>query len=205
MEFTLYIHGQINSNDNTRAIHKIRQELHYQLKHLWELDPWKKNGKYPWQKNKLEDIGLDVWKIENELFQERHGKNFICLAKANLNMYVELSFNFFVPKDTSFRDIDNKLKTLCDALKLPDKRKRKEDVPEEIKKWAQNKKENPLVCLLEDDDLIYKLSAETDFFLDGRKKFFESKENKSRHQMLCVINVKIKGNRDLGQYNDLII
>ena len=205
MEFTLYIHGQINSKDNPSAIHKIRRELHYQLNQLWKLDPWKKNGKNLWQKNPWEDIELDKWKIKNELFQKRHGKNFICLATSNLDMYVELSFNFFVPKNTSFRDIDNKLKTLCDALKLPDKRKRKKDSPKYIKSWVQNKKENPLVCLLEDDDLIYKLSAETDFFLDGRKKFFESEGNKYRHQMLCVINVKIKGNRDIDQYNDLIV
>ncbi len=61
-----------------------------------------------------------------------------------------------------------------------------------------------MICLLENDSLIYKLNTDTDYILemkDKTNKFFNS-----AHTLLCVINVKIKGNRSLPDiYADLIV
>jgi|ERR1035437_261645 hypothetical protein len=196
MEFTLYIKGKINSNGTAKEKHDLRLDFHHQLKLLWELDWWKKRrGEKKSKENWKEKIK------KNQLYKNGFGKHFICLVRSKMSTYVELNINFYVPKNTSFCDIDNKLKTICDALQFPTKT---------IKNWNQKGDEDPLICLLENDKLIYKLNADTDFILNeqffddrvGRKK---KNRNKIRNNMLCVINVKIKGNKFIGEYNDLIV
>jgi hypothetical protein len=56
-------------------------------------------------------------------------------------------------------DIDNQLKTLFDALKWP--RTAQEIEPG----WAPNQDEQPLHCLLQDDQYITRISVETDRWL----------------------------------------
>ena len=180
MEFTLYIQGQVNSDDS-QSKREVRLQFHKQLKLLWELPPWKKNNSSLWRENN----------DSNELYKKISGKDFIYLVSKDLDMYVVLKFNFFLPKYTSFRDIDNKLKTFCDALQLPSECD------------ASSISEDLFICLLENDELIYKLDVDTDFILDIKNQdesFFNG-----NHDMLCVINVKIKGNRYIDKYNDLII
>jgi hypothetical protein len=198
MEFTLFKHGQIKSKESPKGKHDLRIEFHYQLKKLWGLSSWDHDKNENWQKDPWKTNDLNLWKTNNKLYKEKLKKNFICLVTKDLDMYVELKVNFYVPKGTPFRDIDNKLKTICDALKLPDKDKQG-NIPEYIKYWEQMDEENPLVCLLEDDELIYNINADTDYLLGSQKEFLKRKE------MLCIINVKIKGNRYQGAYNDLIV
>jgi hypothetical protein len=183
MEFTLYLKTQVDSNDNAEGKHVIRQKFHKQLKLLWDLPPWKTKGSW-----KMPIAG-------NALYINKSGKHFICLATKEMDMYVELDIKFYVPTNTSFKDIDNKLKTICDALRLPQR--------DFIEKWSQEDYENPFFCLLEDDELIYKISAETDYVLDlvnTDEKLFAN-----RNEMLCLINIIIKGNRLIGDYSDLIV
>jgi Holliday junction resolvase RusA-like endonuclease len=178
MEFTLYIKDKVKSDD-AQSKREVRLQFHKQLKLLWQLDAWKNNNSSDWME------------VGNKLYVQKPGKNFVCLVRKTLDMYVELQFNFYLPMNTSFRDIDNKLKTFCDALQLPSESDALDIV------------EDPFICLLENDELIYKLTADTDFILDIKdddESFFNG-----RHDMLCIINVKIKGNRFIEGYNDLII
>jgi hypothetical protein len=199
MEFTLYIKDEVKSNGTTRQKHILRLKFHKQLKQLWELDWWSKgNSKVSWL----------VKSKRNKLYRKHLQKHFICLVRENMHTYAELSINFYVPKNTSFNDIDNKLKTICDALQLPNKSTNKNDNSKDnfkIENWEQKNAEYPLICLLENDNLIYKLNTDVDFILD--EDFFKNSDGRrNRNSMLCIINVKIKGNLQLEQeYNDLII
>jgi hypothetical protein len=57
-------------------------------------------------------------------------------------------------------DIDNRLKTLFDALRHPDKA---QELPAG---WVQHAGERPLHCLLDDDRLISRINVDTDRLLD---------------------------------------
>jgi hypothetical protein len=57
-------------------------------------------------------------------------------------------------------DIDNRLKTLLDALRIP-------EATENYSKRTPSAGEVPFFCLLEDDKLITKVSVETDRLLEA--------------------------------------
>jgi hypothetical protein len=59
-------------------------------------------------------------------------------------------------------DIDNRLKTLFDALRYPDK---SQEIPAD---WRPVVGEDPLFCLLEDDRLVTRVNVETDRLLAPR-------------------------------------
>jgi hypothetical protein len=79
-------------------------------------------------------------------------------------MYAGLEIDFLRPGPpgsllTSGGDIDNRLKTLFDALRVP----KASEIPSGD---APGPAEEPLHCLLEDDALIGSLAVGTDRFLD---------------------------------------
>jgi hypothetical protein len=81
-----------------------------------------------------------------------------------LCLIAELAITFLRPEPpgrivTQCGDIDNRLKTLFDALRMPEEEKEipKGDIP--------GGNENPFFCLLEDDNLITKVAVTTDRLL----------------------------------------
>jgi hypothetical protein len=187
MEFTLFHKGKVNDGktDNKKrkdVVHDIRLEFHRQLTALRHLPPLNDNHKDWFECSQ-----------ENKLFKAVDNKNFICLVSTDLKMYVDLHVDIFSAyKNRSFKDIDNKLKIIFDALQIPQK---KAELPNN---WTQSgKDENPLICLLSDDKLIYKLQVDTDYIL--QKEFFKHEE------IACFIKVKIKSNKYNLDYIDLII
>src|SRR3989454_630550 len=92
---------------------------------------------------------------------------FVCvpLVSEVVNLTAELDILFLRPQRPgaiigSAGDIDNRLKTLFDGLRLP--------LPGEIAPdEAPGAEEDPLYCLLEDDVLVTRLAVTTDQLLDG--------------------------------------
>src|SRR6185437_9442927 len=79
-------------------------------------------------------------------------------------MVAELSITFLRPEPpgslvTQGGDIDNRLKTLFDALRMP------KDISELPPGDAPAEGETPFFCLLEDDNLITKIAVNTDRLL----------------------------------------
>jgi hypothetical protein len=94
----------------------------------------------------------------------RCGYRFVPLVTKNLQLLCGLEILFLRP-DTpgailKSGDIDNRLKTLFDALRLPS------DGAELGGYSSPGDDEDPLFCLLEDDCLISKVSVETDALLE---------------------------------------
>ena len=163
MEFTLVYRGQLKAttpgNSRVREKQEIRRCFHVQLKELWKQEPL----------NKTEPSFLQIdAEKENNLLHEVAGFQFATLVSERIGLVAELNIMMLRPEApgaivTQGGDIDNRLKTLFDALKLP----KKEELPKDDKPGDG---EMPFFCLLEDDNLITGLSVTTDRLLVPGKR-----------------------------------
>ncbi|HMM86616.1 hypothetical protein [Azohydromonas sp.] len=157
MEFRLIYEGPLRGQ-GAKSTHKweIRRALHPQLQRLWQLRPLETLADsllaYPPRPDKVSVI------------VEKGGLHFAPLVTQRLNLYVELSVLLFrqQPRGTLITDggdIDNRLKTLLDGLRVPhgslEGRKTLPDEPDP----------DPMFCLLEDDSLVTKVSVESEQLL----------------------------------------
>jgi len=128
---------------------------------------------------------------DSKLIRKVGQTRFAFLVAKKLDMYAELDLDVLIPKgSTSFKDIDNKLKTVCDAFSLPGQAPRNSTAGDGIQ---------PFKYLLEDDHLIYRLNVNTEYLLASET--FEL----SNRQTMWIINVRIRGNRFDESYKDLIV
>ena len=165
--------------------HAIRRALHPQLKQLWEIN---KNlcGPDMWE-------NVATWgaaaahppKDITELSQAHsmYGWNFVPLVTEPMDLVCNLQILLLrrgnPGKVIQSGDIDNRLKTLFDALTLPTPHDRYAD------KFPQDG-ESPMFCLLADDRLVTHVSVETDQLLIPSE---QSIEDSNVH---IIINVKIR-------------
>jgi len=165
MEFRLIYDGPLEcaSRNDTRSKHKhgIRKIFHRQLKRLWETSPHLKQ----WLSK--EPFGVDakskVSVMEQTANTYRLGNHrFVPLSTCQLELGCSLDVLFLrydQPGQTLIQsgDIDNRLKTLFDALRMP-------KVGEYLDEPSPD--ENPFFCLMEDDSMITHLSVTTDVLLE---------------------------------------
>jgi hypothetical protein len=171
MEFRLVYEGELYSTqkdpvrgqpDKRREHkHEIRKKFHYQLERLWELTPFLKTGK-------SSGPGLSSYAQikppplpNKDTLAARHalyGFNFIPLVTRDLHLLCGIDILFLRPDPLGevlqSGDIDNRIKTLFDALRIP-------VAGEDYSKRTPEDDEKPFYCLLEEDKLITKISVET--------------------------------------------
>jgi hypothetical protein len=194
MEFTLVYQGPLKSNGSVKEKQSIRRELHKQLAELWKQEPLAGHVK---DKNiLLEHIVVDGNPAidPGAVIQEIGNFSFLPLVCTKLNLVAELNITFLRPEPpgqivTQCGDIDNRLKTLFDALRMPKN-------PSEIPKGdVPDAGENPFFCLLEDDNLIVKISVTTDRLLTAC-------DDSSFVNLLIAVRIKLTkmswNNMDLG-------
>lgn len=190
MELRLTYEGKLfgASRGSTRADHKhdIRRALHPQLRRFWQTHPVLKHARS--QPMMLGAYGVNdylttpfLWESLAEKY-ERVGYNFVPLVKEESMLICSLSI-LFLRADmpgaiVNSGDIDNRLKTLFDALRMPTN---KDEVPH-----GPGDDEKPFFVLLEDDKLITHLSVETDTILE------QVSENWDDNDVRLIISVKIK-------------
>jgi Holliday junction resolvase RusA-like endonuclease len=150
VDFTLIYEGPLATNSGPRQKHEIRRLLHPQLKELWTHPP-------------LSEV---YWKAHPGSAHLRTvaGHEFASIVHPEWHFNVRLRVLMLRPEPpgrvvTSGGDIDNRLKTLFDALACP---RHDQDVP---RSWVPEESERPLHCLLEDDGLISEVAVETDRLL----------------------------------------
>jgi hypothetical protein len=168
MEFSLYYRGPLKSNARPKDKHQVRQAFHKQLKILWSQSP-------------LTDFS-DLKKIDSErsLVKSVGSFNFIPRVTGRMKSIAELEITLLKPEEkgsiiTNSGDIDNRLKTLLDALKIPETNA----LPTDTNPKAD---EDPFFCLLEDDNLITNLFVKTEQWLD------DNVANNS--EVVAIIHVK---------------
>jgi len=157
MEFTLYYRGLLKTNRGAIEKHELRRHFHHQLKLLWDQKPLKGFRKSLLDKN-ADNKSLNIIK-------EIDGFRFAPLVAEKVALIAELDITLLRPEPPGSiilqsGDIDNRLKTLLDALKVPDS-------PNALPAGETPKEdENPFFCLLEDDSLITRISVSTNRLLE---------------------------------------
>jgi len=157
MQFTLIYRGPLKSNARPDAKHKLRQYFHRQLRGLWTECPLKDYG--AWLQPQTPQNQISILRLT-------HGFTFAPLVCASMHAVAELDIQLLWPQApgsiiTSGGDIDNRLKTLFDALKLPSEPKA---LPAGA---APQSDETPFFVLLEDDSLITRVNVDVDRLLDN--------------------------------------
>jgi hypothetical protein len=173
LDFTLYYRGELKSNGSPADKHEIRRRIHAQLKDLWQHLPL---SNFTRLLAPPEEYG------EGSLIRRKHGFNFVPLVAEYPGHVAELSIHLLWPASpgaiiTSGGDLDNRVKTLLDALKIPAENNALPlgTVPESG--------EDPFFCLLEDDSLVTRPTVEAD-------RLLEPVESKS--EVVLTVRVRTK-------------
>jgi hypothetical protein len=182
MRFRLIYQGPLsgsgNSSKKTKQVQEIRDKIHPQLKFLWETHdalkrlrqtavvssgpmsdlaltdgPFKQYRDFEKRPIAAHEVDLCAEIIEN-------GKKYVPLVRKSLNLNCHLNILFLRQEDPGSLvlqggDIDNRIKTLFDALRKPEG-----DIPDRFPQ-----QHDPLYCLLESDTLISGFDVDTDRLL----------------------------------------
>lgn len=184
MKLILTYEGELPSLQNKKGkrgnerLHAIRRQFHPQLKEHWAtsrfLNEWKmypsdferQNSRAPSSVSRISAGGEFVPVVD--LVPEAHracGFRFMPLVRKGwfLNCSLDILFLRRDPPGsvTSHGDVDNRIKTLIDALRLPDANQLSDD------KGPQGD-EDPFYVLMEDDVLLSRLNVETQRLLTPR-------------------------------------
>lgn len=182
MEFRLTYRGPLKGNAVTvEDKQRLRRSFHPQLKQLWNLEPLKSR----------EDLLMEQTVTVSVIF-DRAGFKFAPLITERLFLHAELEVLFLRPELKGFiltggGDIDNRLKTLLDSLRMP---RNSQELPRDDK---PNEDEKPFFCLLEDDSLVTSVSVSTDQLL----------EPIDPGHVLAIIKVKTVQTRDTWKNSGL--
>lgn len=157
MRFKLVYRGPLPSNGRPSAKHDIRLNFHSQLAELWEQKPLKE----------LQEWFLDRGRAECAI-TDIDGFEFVPLVNSKLDMIAKLSLLVLRRSEPGALinhggDIDNRLKTLFDALTLP----QPSQLPPNWKSTMPAA--GPFFVLLQDDVLVTELAVQTDRLLDSSK------------------------------------
>jgi hypothetical protein len=171
MQFTLHYRGPLRSNGRPQHKHDLRRHFHKQLRHLWGQEPLRQfAGTLLGQANQL---GIARPAVEagrapsppprdNSLSVLRPlgPYTFAPLVSTTAALVAELEVTLLWPHEfghivTQGGDIDNRIKTLLDALRVP------QSVQELPPGATPSEHEIPFYCLLEDDSLITKLAIDS--------------------------------------------
>jgi len=169
VEFTLYYRGPLRANGGREDKHRIRQYFHKQIKELWNQPPLNKyRTLVDPSSNEPAGIGEDVVLVESDdvsVLRSVGTYEFASIVSSEIYLVADLTITLLRPEPpgaivTQGGDIDNRIKTLLDALKIP-------DGPDALPKGSSPAAdEDPLFCLLEDDNLITSLTIKTDRLLE---------------------------------------
>jgi len=166
MEFTLIYEGALKSNGDPSHKHQIREAIRPQLEELWRLLPLSRihegaTGVVPAATDAGEAFGGDFSQVfrSPDCRVKRHGTSFLPVVSSALKLRARVDITWFRPENVGrviqTGDIDNRLKTLFDAMQIPPHAN--QFPPGGI----AGSPESPFCCLLEDDSLISGLNVDT--------------------------------------------
>lgn len=211
VEFKLTYEGQLlgASRSSSRAEHKheIRRVFHRQLRELWKVYPYLNVGMEQFNYNEAFDDAFQAGKEGREMRKwptllewlaqnyTRCGYRFVPLLTKNMSASCSVKILFlrtdFPGAILRSGDIDNRLKTLFDALRMVN------SVDELGGYRTPGYGEDPFFCLLEDDSLIDHLSVETDTLLQPISPDRDLDVNDAR----LVISVRLRPTHGLNRIN----
>ena len=157
MELVLHYRGPLKANGRPDHKHDIRRVFHQQLAVLWGQPPlsscrdWLEPRAQPGMYSLRRDVSPFV---------------FAPLITEEMSLFAEVELELLRPEPpgrllTQGGDIDNRLKTLFDALTMP---RHSNAMPENA---TPQEDEHPFFCVLEDDNLVTSLSVRTSQLLEA--------------------------------------
>jgi hypothetical protein len=152
----LHYRGTLRANGGTAHKHDLRGLFHAQLKTLWGQKPLSEQPTLLQPRTREGDYSL---------LRPLGAFTFVPLITAEMNAVAELSVTLLRPEPpggliTQGGDIDNRLKTLFDALTMP---RHLSALPSGA---APEPDQTPFFCLLEDDNLVIAVSVRTEQLLE---------------------------------------
>lgn len=177
MKFKLLYTGELKINPKKRSqhLHDIRMKIHPQLKRLSEISPYDTiKGKLFGTRRGIREIG---------------GAKFFPIVTPELNLLAELDVQILHPEllETPHADIDNRMKTLLDALKRP----------QSTHEVAQGTPKNEVIyTLLDDDHLVTKMMINTSHLLyrpDARP--VTRKRDREDFELMAIITVNLRASK----------
>ena len=156
MRFSMFYRGDLKANRGSKDKQALRRHFHGQLKELWSHLPLSDN---------LELLQAAALPGKVSVIRQVGPFQFAPLVSSVLDMTAELDIVMLRPGPpgsliTHGGDIDNRLKTLLDALKIPSE---PNALPSDASPASD---ETPFFTLLEDDKLLTGVSVRTDRLLD---------------------------------------
>jgi hypothetical protein len=156
MRLVLHYRGDLKANGGSAHKHDIRRALHLQLAERW---------KHPPLVSRLGLLQAPKPGGDYSLLRPLGAFTFVPLVSAVMNVVASLSLTLLRPEApgsllTQGGDMDNRLKTLFDALTMP---RQTNALPPGA---APTTTETPFFCLLEDDNLVTELSVRTQQLLE---------------------------------------
>ena len=193
MKFALTYDGELPSNGKVQDKWEIRKKLDPQLRELWQVHPAARaiseyryiplgTAYLPGSRHHSEAPVSQTVRVRPSIDLcervERGGRKFLPLIRERIGLRCGLKILFLRKEDPGGvyqgGDMDNRLKTLFDALAVP--------TNDQI--MADPTIEDPIHCLLEDDGLIAGLSVETQRLL--------SRPNASAREVRLIIEVDVR-------------
>lgn len=155
VQFRLVYEGRLPSNGTIAQKQAIRRALQPQIRELWQHEPL--DSRSAWYAD-------EPVEGEYNILQRVGAFKFAPLVSRTISLVAELNVVMLKPGAPGGAvqrggDIDNRLKTLLDALRCPHSA---QELPEADAPGAE---EDPFFCLLEDDDLITDLGVTVDRYL----------------------------------------
>jgi hypothetical protein len=194
MEFRLTYEGELlasNTGDrDTRPARKdykrvLRQRFHPQIKKVFEITPFLNTGapSGPQMGGYVESSLPRYDKIAVADKHKMYGWTFLPLVthELKLSCWLDVLFLRRQPRGSVWNhgDIDNRLKTLFDSLQIP-------DANQGYDKVSPGNGETPFYCLLQNDNLISKVTVETDQLLQ------DLDTPPSEHDARLIITVRLQ-------------
>jgi len=192
VEFRLLYQGRLTTNGNVADKFAIRREFHPQLRRLCSEHSELRSQFTMWGHVEAREVFGEsftpeqAWElgIKRMADTELNGFRFMPLSRNDWNLRCSLDV-LFLRREKPGRifmkngDIDNRLKTLFDALRMPHN-------GQEIGTQVPGQDEDPFYVLLQDDDTIADVAVTTDRLLQ-----VPPEHQNSSDYVALVVNVKL--------------
>jgi hypothetical protein len=165
MRFRLLYRGPLAANGSLKQKQDLRRVFHPQLAELWKQSPLREHAQFLTPQGNSGALGpINIPYVRPYVVQAVGTFSFATVITSQLSLLAELDILLFRRQELGHLvqhggDLDNRLKTLLDALRMPTV----QELPAGDKPAAS---EEPFYCLLEDDALVSKVSVETERWLE---------------------------------------